>query len=203
MYLEGIRHPWVADSPRPNQWRRHHSTPQCGIHDHHSTQPQQRTLYLNWSTSRRFIGKTKLSCLLWIIPCNCQVDSLSKTYASKTRYTLPALIAFKYGEVLAWLSIWGKVQICIWPSWCHCHSLSLPSVKSRLVLVPTHLGNPEQSPEGRKMDARVRACGCVCVNMGHQHGCNFYWHLCSWVFVHTTRDQKGKQHDITVYTNSY
>jgi len=25
------------------------------------------------------------------------------------------------GEVLAWLSVWGEVQICIWPSWCHCH----------------------------------------------------------------------------------
>jgi len=28
----------------------------------------------------------------------------------------------------------GEVQTCIWPSWCHCHSLSLASVKSRLVL---------------------------------------------------------------------
>ena len=26
------------------------------------------------------------------------------------------------------------MQICIWPSWCHCHSLSLCSSKSRLVL---------------------------------------------------------------------
>ena len=26
------------------------------------------------------------------------------------------------------------VQTCIWPSWCHCHSLPLASVKSRLVL---------------------------------------------------------------------
>ena len=26
------------------------------------------------------------------------------------------------------------VQTCMWPSWCHCHSLSLASVKSRLVL---------------------------------------------------------------------
>jgi len=33
------------------------------------------------------------------------------------------------GGVLAWLSVWSKVQICIWPSWCH--SLSLASVKSR------------------------------------------------------------------------
>jgi len=37
-------------------------------------------------------------------------------------------------EMLAWLSVWGEVQICIWPSWCHCHSLSLAWVKARLVL---------------------------------------------------------------------
>ena len=38
------------------------------------------------------------------------------------------------GGVLVWLSVWSEVQTCIWPSWCHCHSLSLASVKSRLVL---------------------------------------------------------------------
>ena len=38
------------------------------------------------------------------------------------------------GGVLGWLSVWSQVQTCIWPSWCHCHSLSLASVKSRLVL---------------------------------------------------------------------
>ena len=38
------------------------------------------------------------------------------------------------GGVLAWLSVWSEVQTCICPSWCHCHSLSLASVKSRLVL---------------------------------------------------------------------
>jgi len=49
--------------------------------------------------------------------------------------------------LLAWLSAWSEVQTCIWPSWCHCHSLSLASVKSRLVftfLVPAHLGSPRQ-----------------------------------------------------------
>ena len=35
--------------------------------------------------------------------------------------------------MLAWLSVWSEVQTCIWPSWCRCHSLSLASVKSRLV----------------------------------------------------------------------
>ena len=38
------------------------------------------------------------------------------------------------GLVLAWLSVWSEVQTCIWPSWYHCHSLSVASVKSRLVL---------------------------------------------------------------------
>jgi len=32
------------------------------------------------------------------------------------------------------LSVCSKVQTCIWPSGFHCHSLSLASVKSRLVL---------------------------------------------------------------------
>ena len=35
------------------------------------------------------------------------------------------------GEVLAWLSDLSEVQTCIWPSGCHCQSLSLASVKSR------------------------------------------------------------------------
>ena len=38
------------------------------------------------------------------------------------------------GGVLVWLSVWSKVQSCIWPSWCHIHSLSLALVKSRLIL---------------------------------------------------------------------
>ena len=38
------------------------------------------------------------------------------------------------GGVLAWLSVWSKVQTWIWPSRCHCYSLSLVPIKSRLVL---------------------------------------------------------------------
>jgi len=62
------------------------------------------------------------------------------------------------GGVLAWLSVWSEVQICIWPSWCHCHSLSLASVKSRLFftfLVPAYPGSPGQR-------AVKRVCVCVC-----------------------------------------
>jgi len=33
-----------------------------------------------------------------------------------------------HGGMLAWLCVWGEVQMCIWPSWRHCHSLSLAPV---------------------------------------------------------------------------
>jgi len=36
--------------------------------------------------------------------------------------------------VLAWVAVYGEVQTSTWPRWCHCHPLSLASVKSRLVL---------------------------------------------------------------------
>jgi len=36
------------------------------------------------------------------------------------------------GGVLAWLSVWSEVQTCIWPSGCHCHSLSLASVQIQI-----------------------------------------------------------------------
>ena len=32
------------------------------------------------------------------------------------------------GGMLAWLCVWVKVQVCIWPSWYHCHSLSLAPI---------------------------------------------------------------------------
>ena len=66
------------------------------------------------------------------------------------------------GGVLAWLSTWSKVQTCICPSWCHCHSLSLASVKSRLVLLfwyrPTRVVL-DKGPLNR--------CVCVCVTFEH------------------------------------
>ena len=63
------------------------------------------------------------------------------------------------GGVLAWLSVWSKVQTCIWPSWCHCHSLSLAAVKSRLVL-PFWYRLTWLVPVKK---AVKRACVCVCV----------------------------------------
>jgi len=62
------------------------------------------------------------------------------------------------GGVLAWLSVWSEVQTCICSSWCHCHSLSLASVKSRLILPFWYWLTwivPEKGP--------LNVCVCVCV----------------------------------------
>jgi len=77
----------------------------------------------------------------------CQVDSEIFIFTDYT-YLLPSMLLTLLvgrqeghpvwkklsGGVLAWLSVWSEEQTCMLPSWCHCHSLSLASVKSRLVL---------------------------------------------------------------------
>jgi len=59
------------------------------------------------------------------------------------------------GGVLVWLSVWREVQTCICLSWCHCHSLSLASFKSRLVL-PFWYRLTWVVPDKRPLN------GCVC-----------------------------------------
>jgi len=72
------------------------------------------------------------------------------------------------GGVLAWLSVWSEMQTCMWPSRWYCHSLSLASVKSRLVL-PFWYRLTWVVPEKRPLN------GCVCVCLYH-----CYTH-CSWL----------------------
>ena len=54
---------------------------------------------------------------------------------------------------LNWLSVWGEMQICIWPSWCHCHSLFLAPVNpdwfyqnGSAFLVPAYPDCPGKKP---------------------------------------------------------
>ena len=78
------------------------------------------------------------------------------------------------GKVLVWLSDWSEVQTCIWPSGCHCHSLTLASVKSRLVL-----------PFWYRLTRVVREKGSLngCVLLTHivQYIC-WLWHPCATWF---------------------
>ena len=66
------------------------------------------------------------------------------------------------GGVLTWLSDWSEAQTCIWPSGCHCHSLSLASVKSRLVF-PFWYRLTWVVPETGPLNVCVYVCACVCV----------------------------------------
>ena len=74
------------------------------------------------------------------------------------------------GGVLAWLSDWSEVHTCIWPSRCHCHSLSLASVKSRLVL-PFWYRLTRVVLDKRPLN------GCVYVCVSH-------WPLYAWASAH-------------------
>jgi len=58
-------------------------------------------------------------------------------------------------------SVWSEVQTCIWPSWCYCHSLSLVSVKSWLVL-PFWYRLTWVVPEKRPLN------GCACLSKINQ-----------------------------------
>ena len=70
------------------------------------------------------------------------------------------------GEVLAWSSVWSEVPTCIRPSWSHCHSLSLASVKSRLVYLS---GTGSQVVPIKRAVKRVCVCVCAmeCFNVLH------------------------------------
>ena len=74
------------------------------------------------------------------------------------------------GGVLAWLSVWSEAQTCIQPSWCHCHSLSLASVKSRLVLpfwyrLTWVVPDTGKGSLNRCVCVCACACACVCVSV--------------------------------------
>ena len=94
------------------------------------------------------------------------------------------------GEVLEWLPVWSEVQTCIWPSWCHCHTLSLASVKSRLVLPFWHRLTrvvPDKGP--------LNGCVC-CLGLLGQHRKkvqkteslthDLYWETTQWSSYHHT-----------------
>jgi len=82
------------------------------------------------------------------------------------------------GGVLAWLSVWSKVQICIWPSGFHCHLLSLALVKSRLVL-PFWYRLTQVVLDKGPLNGCVCVCVCVCV-LQHKYA---YVYLCRKYFA--------------------
>ena len=88
--------------------------------------------WINWSIpDNSHTNFYKFKIFITAILCRCAFSALTLLVGRQEGH--PACKK-QSGGVLAWLSVWSKVQTCIWPSWCHCHSLSLAPVKSRLVL---------------------------------------------------------------------
>jgi len=75
-----------------------------------------------------------------------------------------------------WLSVWSEIQTCIWPSWCHCHSLSLASVKSRLVL-PFWYRLTWVVPDKGPLNGCVCVCVCVSLKIWHLVASNLLFYL--------------------------
>ena len=78
------------------------------------------------------------------------------------------------GGVLAWLSVWSDMQTCIWPSGCHCHSLSLASVKSLPLLYRLTEVVREKGP--------LNSCVCVLYsakNCENESETSDHSHVCS------------------------
>ena len=73
--------------------------------------------------------------------------------------------------MLVWLSVLSEMQTCIWLSWCHCHSLSLASVKSRLVPFWYRLTwvVPDKGP--------LNVCVCVCPFVDEVSQCKSSGHV--------------------------
>jgi len=94
----------------------------------------------------------------------------------------------------------AKVQTCIWPGWCHCHSLSLASVKSRLVL-PFWYWLIRVVPENGPLNGRVcvfrflvvclvnrldMMCVFVC-KLRSLFLCSFFWRLVWFLQYHAKK----------------
>jgi len=78
------------------------------------------------------------------------------------------------GGMLTCLSVWGEVQIRIWPSLCHCHSLSLAPVNAYWFYISCTVSPGQDNIQGHSVCVCTRArqhpghcvCVCVCVFVG-------------------------------------
>ena len=86
---------------------------------------EQDMLWRCWLGSRKGIWPVKNWVLVWLLAVSKEETDV---------HTTAGLGRAVKNWVLVWLSVCSKVQTCIWPSWYHCHSPSLASAKSRLIL---------------------------------------------------------------------
>ena len=84
-----------------------------------------------------------------LFPCQLYINDVLVMYFMDACYNVAFLAVcwFLFAfSALTLLVVWGEVQIFIWPSWCHCHSLTLASVNPDwfTFLLPAYPGSPRQ-----------------------------------------------------------
>ena len=104
-------------------------------------------------TSSSWTSRLRIWTVLWKTRLHQQVVGRQEGHPASKKLS---------GGVLAWLSVWSEMETCICPSGFHCHSLSLASVKSRLVL-PFWYRLTRVVPNIGPLNGCVRVCVCVCV----------------------------------------
>jgi len=67
-------------------------------------------------------SEIRTTCSLVYSPCYCAFSALTLLVGRQEGHPASKKLS---GGLLALLSVWSEVQTCIWPSWCHCLSLSL------------------------------------------------------------------------------
>ena len=72
---------------------------------------------------------------------------------------------------------------CIWPSWCHCHSLSL------VFLVPAHPGSPRQRAV-KRLCVCVHVCSLTC---DLSNRCSFKCHITCCITSCTTNGKPTRK----------
>ena len=74
-------------------------------------------------------------------------------------------LAWKNWVVRCWRGYLSgaRCRLCIWPSWCHCHSLSLASVKSSRLVLPFWYRLTRVVPDEGPLNGFVVCCCCYCV----------------------------------------
>jgi len=96
-------------------------------------------------------------------------------------------------EVLAWLSVWSKVQmICMWSSWCYCHlnvSCFVRIQNGVTFLVPAYTGCPVKKAIKQvsiiACHSFVRTLYRPCSVLSYQHRRLLYQHILTfalWLF---------------------
>jgi len=95
------------------------------------------------------------------------------------------------GGILAWLSVWDEMLICIWPSWCRCHTLYLAQVNldwcyqnGSALLVPAYPVCARKRPLFGTLTPKCQTAQISTMNPTTPHTFNSFFSKTFWISRH-------------------